>query len=149
MKVIFLSHVINVWKVWEIKDVKVWYARNFLFPNKLAKELTPQLEKQYREKERKEESHRRDLIANRHSFYDLLNWQVLNFNLKTWDNWKTFWWIWEKDIIAEIKNKFKIELTKKHINFNHGHIKKIWKEDVFINFWKDSIAKITLIIEAK
>jgi len=31
----------------------------------------------------------------------------------------------EKDIVAEIKKQLKIELTKKNIRFENGHIKQI------------------------
>ena len=149
MKVLFLSHVINVWKAWDIKDVKTWYARNFLIPNWLAKELTPELEKSYREKERKQEEHRRDLLENRHSIVDKLGWQKLEFFLESSASWKVYGWIWETDIINEIKKKFKVDLSKKHINFNDWHIKKLWEENVFINLWKDSIAKITVVVNKK
>lgn len=41
MKVILLEDVRGVGKRFEVKDVSDGYARNFLFPNKLAKAATP------------------------------------------------------------------------------------------------------------
>lgn len=149
MKVLFLKHVINVWKQWEIKEVKSWYAANMLFPQWLAIELTPENEKKYREKIKREEKHKMELIENRHNIANELNWGKINFFLKIWNNNKVYWWIWEKDIISEIKKKFKIELSKKHIDMPDWHIKKIWENQIFIKLWKDSMAKIFVIVNAE
>lgn len=148
MKVLFLKHVINVWKQWEIKEVKPWYAANFLFPKGLAIELTPEEEKKYKEKIKKDDFYKRWLVENRHKLVEELNWKTLTFSLKMWENWKTYWWIWEKDIIKMVKEKFKIELSKKHIDLPDWHIKKIWEKTIFIKLWKDAIAKIYIIVNA-
>lgn len=142
MKVLFLKHVINVWKEGEIKEVKSWYASNFLLPKGLAIELTPEEERKYKEKIKKEDFRRRDLIENRHKLVEELNWKKIDFILKTWNNWKVYWWIWEKDVIIAIKNNFNIELSKKHIDLPDWHIKKIWEKIIYIKFWKDAMAKM-------
>ena len=146
MKVLFLKHVINVWKEGEIKEVKPWYAANMLFPKGYAIELTAENEKKYKEKWKKEERHRMELIENRHSISETINGKSLTFTLRTWANKKVYWWIGEKDIIAEIKKLYKVELTKKHIEMPDGHLKKLWENQVFIKLWKDSMAKVTIII---
>jgi len=147
MKVLFLKHVVNVWKEGEIKEVKPWYAANMLFPKKLAIELTPAAEKQHKEKLKREENHKREMIENRHNLSEILNQKRLEFTLKTWANHKVYWGIWEKDIIWEIKKKFKIELSKKHIEMPDGHIKKLWENQVFIKLWKDAMAKVFVVIK--
>jgi len=148
MKVLFLKNVVNVWKEWEIKEVKIWYASNFLIPKKLAVELTLEEEKKYNQKLKKIDMHKRWLIENRHIIAEELNWKTLNFSLKAWNNGKIYWWIWEKDIIKEIKNKFKIDLTKKHISLMDGHIKKVWETIIYIKLAKDAMAKINVIVKS-
>ena len=145
MRVLFLKHVINVWKPWEIKEVKPGYAMNMLFPQWLAIELTSEAEKKHKEKIKKEESRRMELIENRHIISDKLNWVKLDFKLKGTAN-KLFWAVAEKDVIWEIKKKFKIELTKQHIDMPDGHLKKVWEHAIYIKLWKDSMAKIFIII---
>jgi ribosomal protein L9 len=73
----------------------------------------------------------------------------LNFKLKTDSNWKVFGGIWEKDIIIQVKKKFKLDLTKKHIDLPGGHIKKLWESQVFIKLGKDAMAKMFVIIESE
>ncbi len=147
MKVLFLKHVVNVWKPWEIKEVKPWYAANMLLPKWLAIELTPEAEKQHKQKLQKEERHKRELIENRHKISESLNWQKFEFIMRTWNNHKVYGGIWEKDIIREVKKKFKIELSKKHIDMPDGHVKKIGENQIFIKLWKDAMAKVFIIIK--
>ena len=47
MKVIFLEHVLHVAKQGEVKDVSSGYAANFLFPKKLAKPYTKEIEQNF------------------------------------------------------------------------------------------------------
>ncbi|QFR39554.1 50S ribosomal protein L9 [Candidatus Gracilibacteria bacterium 28_42_T64] len=148
MKVLFLKHVINVGKEGEIKEVKSGYAQNFLLPKKFAVELTAAEERKYKDRLKKKDSHRRELIENKHNLSEILNHKELAFALKTGANGKVFGGIGEKDIIGEIKKKFNIELTKKHIDLPAGHIKKIGESDVYINLGKDSMAKMKIILSS-
>ena len=134
MKVLFLKHVVNVWKAWEIKEVKAGYASNMLIPQGLAVELTPEVEKQYRDKQKKEEKHRQMLIEDRHKIVEQITWKSLEFTLKTWTNNKVYWWIWEKEIDFILNQKmssiiFEEEVAKSKIrnyiekNKNFSYIK--------------------------
>lgn len=147
MKVLFLENVLHVAKKGDIKEVKPGYAQNMLFPKKLAIELTPQVEKEMKAKAKRDDVHRRELIENRHNISEELNHKKLTFKLRSDNSWKVFGWIWEKDIIREVKKKFSLELTKKHIDMPSGHIKKLWESEVFIKLGKDAMAKMFIIIE--
>ncbi len=147
MKVLFLKHVVNVWKEGEIKDVKPWYATNFLFPKNFAVELTPEMKKMHLQKLKKQDATKRELIENKFKLSEELNWKSLTFVLKTWSKWKIYGWVWEKDIINYVKKNFKIQLSKKHINMPDWHIKRVWESFIYINLWKDAMAKITVIVK--
>jgi ribosomal protein L9 len=54
-----------------------------LFPKGLAVELTPENEKKHKDKLKREEVHKRELIENRHKISEKLNSQKLEFSLKT------------------------------------------------------------------
>lgn len=149
MKVLFLKHVINVGKEWEVKDVKPGYAANMLFPQNLAVEFTPAIEKKYKDKLKKDDAHRRELIENRHNLSEILRGKELTFVLKSGANGKVFGGVWEKDILGEIKKKFKIELTKKHVQLPDGHIKKTGTHQVFIKLWKDAMARMSIVVKSE
>ena len=147
MKVLFLDLVPNVWHIGDIKEVSDSYARNFLIPKGLAKKLDENEEKKLIQEEKKKEENRRNLIENRHKIVEFLNWKQIIFKAKTSDNWKMFGWIGEHDIIDKIYKDFDLKLEKKHIDMIAWHIKKIWKNDIYIKLSSDSIAKIIVIVE--
>lgn len=146
MKVLFLEHVINVAKKGDIKEVSAGYAANMLIPKGLAKELTPQAEKELKEQVKKDQKHRQELIENRHKIAQQLNGQKFEFQVRTGVGEKVYGGIGEKDIIRKIKAKFKIELGKKHISLNDGHIKKLGETQVFVKLGKDAKAKLFITL---
>ena len=147
MKVLFLQLVPNVGHVWEVKDVSDSYAANFLIPKKLAKKLTPEDEKKIGELQKKQEAQRVELIQNRHKIVELLNGKTFEFQAKIGENGKMFGSIAEKDIIQAIKKQYKIELQKKHIVMDDGHIKKLWSQNIYIKLSEDSMAKISVTVK--
>jgi large subunit ribosomal protein L9 len=149
MKVLFLKHVVNVGKPWEIKEVKTGFAVNMLITKWFAIELTPEAEKIHYEKLKKDEKYKMSLIEWRHEIAEELNWKTLEFALKTGNNGKVYGWIGEKDIIDVIKKRFKIELSKKHIDMPDWHLKKTGEHIIYIKLWKDSMAKMVIKVKAE
>lgn len=148
MKVLFLQLVPNVWHIWDVKEVSDSYASNFLIPKWLAKKLTPQEEKELKEKQKKQEAQRRELAENKFEIIEKLNQKTLIFPSKKQENWKIFGSVWEKEVIKKINDDFKVKLEKKHIDmWEDGHLKKVWKKDIFIKLSPKAMAKITIIIE--
>ncbi len=146
MKVIFLEHVINVWKKWEVKEVKSWYATNFLFPKWLAKEFTEADAKRAEKKDQKIEENRINLLANKADFAKELSKTKLHFEMPHAANGKIHWALKEKDVVAEIKKRMKIELTKKNIRFEDGHIKQIGNHTIYVDFGDKVTAKVNITI---
>jgi ribosomal protein L9 len=61
-----------------------------LFPQNLAVEFTPAIEKKYKDKLKKDDAHRRELIENRHNLSEILRGKELTFVLKSGANGKVF-----------------------------------------------------------
>jgi ribosomal protein L9 len=78
----------------------------------------------------------------------MLNGQKFEFTLK-WTNKKVFWAVAEKDILAKIKKKFKLELTKKNIYLPDWHLKKVGEHMAFVKITEKEMAKIFVIIKSE
>ena len=57
-----------------------------------------------------------------------------------------FWSLKEKDVVEEIKKQCKIQLTKKHIRFENGHIKQIGDHTIYVDFGDKITAKVNITI---
>lgn len=146
IKVLFLKKVLHVAKEWEIKEVKIGYARNFLFPAWLAKELTPALEKQLKEQKKKKDKNRQNKLQNRNEIYDFLNGKKFEFMLPKHDNGKVYGSVAEKNITARIKKEYKLEFSKSDISMPNGHLKKLWEDFIFVKLWGGLEAKLTISV---
>ena len=147
MKVLFLKHVINVGKEWEIKEVSSWYASNFLFPKSLAKEFTEAEEKKMKVKKKKEEEDRRMKTEGRHEIYEKMNGKEIFFDVDASIDGKVFGWIGEKDIIEKIKKVFWIDFSKSDIVLADGHIKKVGKHYIYVTIWSGESAKLFITVK--
>jgi len=147
MKVIFLEHVLHVWKKWDIKEVSSWYASNFLFPKNLAKPYTKQVEENINKSEQKKEAERRILLWNKQELVDTLVWEIFPFTLK-WSWNKVYGSILPKDIAEYISKKYRIPVSKKHIDLwgLHSALKTLWKHDIYVNFGENYAAKAVVEI---
>lgn len=150
MKVIFLQHVLHVAKQWEIKEVSSGYASNFLLPKKLAKPYTQDVAHSIQQTEQKKEAERRILLWNKQELVDTLSWEVFSFEL-TWSWEKVYWSVAPRDVAEYILKKYKIPVTKKHIDFGwvHSALKTLWKHDIYVDFGENYAAKALVEITVK
>jgi len=149
MKVIFLEHVLHVAKQWEIKEVSSGYASNFLFPKKLAKPYTKNIEQTLKNSEQKKESDRRMLLWWQQEIIDALEWEVFEFSLKA-SGEKVYGSVSPKEVAEYIVKKYRFPITKKHIDFGgvHSSFKTLWNHDIYIDLGKNYAVKAIVSIIA-
>lgn len=115
MKVILLQDVKKIGKKGEVINTSDGYARNYLFPRKLAQEATDanlHILNNKKENERKQklaEIEAAQKVANE------LKGKEIKITTKLGENGKLFGAITSKDIASEIKKQFKVEVDKKKI----------------------------------
>ncbi len=145
MKVILLKDVEKIGKRDEVIDVKSGFARNFLFPKKLAEQATSeklkQLKKQKKEKKRKEE---RELKKNQKLASSLDGLEVI-ISVRTGDEGQLYESVNKAKIRSKLKQMgFKIE--KKQISLKEP-IKETGEFPIQVKLGHNLEAEILLIVE--
>ena len=148
MKVILLSDIKGVGKKDQIINANDGYARNYLFPKKLAVEANSgnlanlkakQESNQYRKDMQKEEA-----IALANKMKDI----VLTLKVKAGENGKIFGGITAKEISENLKNQYKIDVDKKRINLSET-IKNVGTFNVDIKLYEGVIGKLKVNVQAQ
>jgi len=147
MKVILLDNIKGVGKKDEIINANDGYARNFLFPKKLALEATKdnllklkakQDANQYRKNQEKEEAEK---LAKE------LKEITLKIKVKAGENGKIFGGVTSKEISENLKEQEKIEIDKKKIVLNET-IKNLGVVTVDIKLYEGIVGKLKVQILA-
>lgn len=148
MKVILLQDIKNVGKKDEIINANDGYARNFLFPKKLALEATKEnLLKLQAKKD--SQNHKKNLeIEEFKKQAEKLKDIVLTLSVRAGENGKTFGGITSKEISDGLKKQFNMDIDKKKIVLKET-IKNIGRFSVDVKFGEGIISKLTLKIIAE
>ena len=145
MKIILTKNVNNLGAVGDVVTVKSGYARNFLFPNKLAILFS---EKQHNAvkvasqlEERKLERKKDDLIE----VIDQIKALELSMKMKSEDGEKLFGSVTKQDL-SDLLKENGIEVDKKFINLDNP-IKTLGNHEVEVVFTKDVSGSFSILIE--
>lgn len=144
MKVILLADVKSVGKKGEIINASDGYARNFLFPKKLAQEAT---EGNLNVLNQKKQSERRKKLAEIEAAQaqaDQLRGKEVKIQGKSGDNGRLFGSITSKDISDALNKQFKVNIDKKKIVVDT--IRQLGTYDVEIKLYPEVSTKIKVII---
>ncbi len=102
MKVILQTDVPNLGKVGEIVNVANGYARNFLFPKKLALAATEKREKEYAHIQAVVEAKKAKMRKDKEQVAEQLNGKTLGFIRKAGEDDKLFGSVTNSDIAEEL-----------------------------------------------
>lgn len=115
MKVILLDNIKGVGKKDEVINASDGYARNFLFPKKLAIEATKDNLVKLKAKQDSNQ-HKKDLEkAKAIEIADKLKDIILKIQVKAGDNGKIFGGVTSKEISENLKSQYNIDIDKKKI----------------------------------
>ena len=115
MKVVLLQDVKGLGKKGELVNTSDGYARNFLFPRKLAMEANSQAMSELKNREAAEK-HRIDMeIAAAKASAEKLEGKTVRLTAKAGANGKLFGSVTPQDVAAAIAQQFSIELDKRKV----------------------------------
>lgn len=147
MKVILLDNIKGVGKKDQIINASDGYARNFLFPKKLAIEANNEnlakLKSQNESKAFKKETEKNEASQ----IAEKINKITLKITVKAGENGKIFGGVTAKEIAESLKNEYKIEIDKKKVALPET-IKNIGTYTVDVKLYEGIVAKLQVKIEA-
>lgn len=115
MKVVLLSDIKGTGKKGELVNVSDGYARNFLFPRKLAKEADAQALTELRNAEQSRLHKIAVETAQAEENKKKLEGQILNMTAKAGQGGRLFGSVTSKEIANEIKQRYGLDVDKRKI----------------------------------
>lgn len=115
MKVVLIQDVKGLGKKGELVSTSDGYARNFLFPRKLAMEANSQAMSELKNREASEKHRIETEIAAAKASAAKLEGQTVKMTAKAGANGKLFGSVTSKDVAAIISNRFGIQLDKRKV----------------------------------
>ena len=147
MKVILLSDVKNVGKKGEVVNTSDGYARNFLFPRKLAQEATA--ENLHILNAKKETERRKKLaeIEEAQKIAEKLKNKEIKIVTKTGDNGRLFGAITSKDVAELINKQYGTQIDKKKIVMDT--LKLVGSYDIEVKIYPEVSTKMKVVIASE
>ena len=148
MEVIFLQDVPNVASAGDVKTVANGYARNFLFPKKLAALATP-AELQKLESRRQADAHRQaGLEQEAEALAQVLGDLTIALKVRAGAKDRIYGSVTTTAIAREIKRLSGHEIDKRNIELEEP-IRELGSHQVPIRLTKNVTANVNVLVEAK
>ncbi|MCM0649292.1 50S ribosomal protein L9 [Clostridium swellfunianum] len=144
MKVILLADVKGVGKKGEVINASDGYARNFLFPRKLAQEAT---EGNMNILNQKKEAERRKKLAEieaAQKLADELKGKAVKITAKSGENGRLFGSITSKDVADALNAQYKVNIDKKKIVVDT--IRTLGTYEVEVKIYPEVSTKVNVVI---
>ena len=148
MKVILLDNIKGVGKKDEIINASDGYARNYLFPKKLAVEATKENLSKLDSKNEANKFKKQNEKNETEEIAKQLKEITLKIKVKAVESGKIFGGVTSKEISENLKNQYKIEVDKKKIEVKET-IKNLGRFNINIKLYEGVNAKLNVNITAE
>ena len=148
MKVILLQDIKNVGRKEQVIEANDGYARNYLFPKKLAIEASKDNMLKLQAKKTAEANKKKAEIEANKEIEKKIEKKEKQIKAKSGENGKIFGGITSKEIAEELKIQYKFEIDKKKIVLKET-IKNLGRFSAEIKFGDGINAKLTINVQSK
>jgi large subunit ribosomal protein L9 len=149
MEIILIQDVENLGYANDIVNVKNGYARNFLFPKKIAKPATESNRKVLAENIKQRAFKEEKIRTEAQTVASKLENNTIQIGTKASEKGKIFGSVNALQIAEAIKNQLNIEIDRKKINVEGEAIKELGEYSAKINLHKEVkvIVKLNVVAE--
>ncbi len=148
MRVILKTDIKGVGKRDDIINANDGYARNFLFPKKLAVEANSDNLMKLKAKKEGESYRKGQELELAKKQAEKINKLTLDLKVRAGENGKIFGGITSKEISEKLKEKYNLDIDKKKVNVEET-IKTLGRFSVEIRLYEGVIAKLLVNVEAE
>lgn len=148
MKVVLLADVKGHGKKGDVVEASDGYARNFLFPKKLAKEATKEALNEVQSKNEAKAYHKEQEVLAAKAVCEKLSGKSVTVKSKAGDNGKLFGKVTNQNVAEAIKYQLHEVIDKRKIQLSDG-LKTVGAHEVDVKIYPEITAKITVVIEAE
>lgn len=144
MKVILQKDVKNVGKVGDVVSVATGFARNYLFPRKLAEIAEEKSVKAWNHLKKIADAKRKKAITERKELLGKLSATTVQFKMASSDKEKIFGAVTAHDISRELETKG-FSVDRRDIKMEP--IKMLGQHKVTVSYGEDMSAELTVVVE--
>ena len=144
MKVVLLADVKGHGKKGELVNVSDGYARNFLFPKKLAVEADNSALNELKNREEAKAHHKKEEIAAAKATAEKLEGKSVKIIAKAGASGRLFGSVTSKEIASEISKTLGVEIDRKKMTVSD--IKNFGEYTAEIKLYQGISAKITVVV---
>lgn len=145
MKVILLEDVKGKGKKGELCNVSDGYARNFLFPKNLATPANAAAMNELKGKQSAKEHHLTEEKAAAEAVKQKIDGKTVTITAKAGSSGKLFGAVTAKEIAAEIKNVFGVEIDRRKMNI--ADIKQFGQYTADIKLYNGVSASVKVFVK--
>lgn len=144
MKVILLADVKGHGKKGELCNVSDGYARNFLFPKKLAVEADAAAMNELRNRQSADAHRKAEEKAAAQAVFDSINGKTVSVKAKAGTSGKLFGAVTSKEVAAEINRAFSVAVDKKKVSMSD--IKAFGEYTAEVKLYSGITAAVTVAV---
>ena len=148
MKVVLLEDIKGSGKKGELINVSDGYARNYLFPRKLAKKANAQAMNELKNAEEAKAHKIQTEMDNAKAIAGQINGKSVKLYAKAGQGGRLFGSITSKEIAEELKKQFKVDIDKRKISLD-GDIKAFGTFECEVKLYNGISAKIYAVVGEK